>query len=46
MKLLGASGVSRAVAEQRLASVSHYYIGDDPARWHPNVPHYARVKFE
>jgi hypothetical protein len=26
--------------------VSHYYIGDDPKKWHPNVPNYERVKFE
>jgi len=26
--------------------VSHYYIGDDRNKWHPNVPNYERVKFE
>ncbi len=24
---------------------SNYFIGNNPARWHHNVPHYARVKY-
>ena len=31
--------------EQQSAK-SHYLIGNDPAQWHVNVPHYARVKYE
>src|SRR5229473_3185863 len=46
MKLLGAASTSASQPESLLPSVSHYYIGDDPKKWHPNVPNYERVKFE
>jgi hypothetical protein len=46
MKLLGAPSASASQPENLLPSVSHYYIGDDPSKWHPNVPNYRRVKFE
>src|SRR5260370_26456739 len=46
MKFLGAACTSAARPENLLPSVSNYYIGDDPKRWHPNVPNYERVKFE
>src|SRR5206468_2227249 len=29
----------------RLASKSNYFIGNDPAKWKTDVPHYARVKY-
>src|SRR5260370_1224919 len=46
MKLIGAASTFTSQTENQLPSVSHYYIGDDPNRWHPNVPNYERVKFE
>jgi uncharacterized repeat protein (TIGR01451 family) len=46
MKLLGAANTSASHPENPLPSVSNYYIGDDPTKWHPNVPNYERVKFE
>jgi hypothetical protein len=46
MKLVGAASTSTSHPENLLPSVSHYYIGDDPKKWHPNVPNYERVKFE
>src|SRR5258708_6111825 len=46
MKLVGAAGTSGSQPENLLPSVSHYYIGDDPNKWHPNVPNYERVKFD
>jgi len=46
MKLIGAASTSASQPENLLPSVSHYYIGDDPKQWHPNVPNYERVKFE
>src|SRR5258708_5275515 len=46
MKLVGAAGTSGSQPENLLPSVSHYYIGDDPKQWHPNVPNYERVKFD
>jgi uncharacterized repeat protein (TIGR01451 family) len=46
MKLVGAANTSASQPENPLPSLSHYYIGDDPNKWHPNVPNYERVKFE
>src|SRR5260370_26730927 len=46
MKLVGAGSTSASQPEKLLPSVSHYYIGDDPNKWHPNVPNYERVKFD
>jgi hypothetical protein len=46
MKLVGAANTSASQPENLLPSVSHYYIGDDPKQWHPNVPNYERVKFD
>ncbi|NCC94732.1 MAG: hypothetical protein EOM10_15925, partial [Opitutae bacterium] len=31
--------------EGRLAGVSHYYRGTDPAEWRHGLPHYARVHY-
>jgi hypothetical protein len=46
MKLGGTASTSASQPENLLPSVSHYYIGDDPNKWHTNVPNYERVKFE
>src|SRR5258708_20509255 len=46
MKLVCAASTVSSQPENLLPSVSHYYIGDDPNKWHPNVPNYERVKFE
>ena len=31
--------------EEPLAAKSHFFVGDDPARWKTNVPNYARVAY-
>src|SRR5437879_6275945 len=36
MKLVGAASTSASQPENPLPSVSNYYIGDDPNKWHPN----------
>src|SRR5260370_5866099 len=46
MKLVGAASTSGSQPENLLPSVSHYYIGDDPNKWHPNAPNYERGKFD
>ena len=40
---LGSRGAVSAEPSDRLPGVSHYYIGDRPAEWRTNVPHYGRV---
>jgi len=44
-RLLGANGDSAGAATDLLPGRSHYYLGDDPAAWRVNVPHYARVVY-
>ncbi|MEZ5402856.1 MAG: SBBP repeat-containing protein [Bryobacteraceae bacterium] len=46
MDWLDAAGSAEPRFEQRLESVSHYYLGSDPSAWFPRVPHYAKVKLE
>ena len=29
----------------RLASYSNYLIGNDPSRWHTEIPHYSRIEY-
>lgn len=41
-----ASPRPRLIAERQLASVSNYFIGNDPSKWHGNVANYAAVRYE
>jgi hypothetical protein len=41
-----ASPRPRLIAERQLTSVSNYFIGNDPSRWHSNVANYAVVRYE
>lgn len=43
--LVGASAASSNRPEQPLSSISNYYSGGDPKRWHPGVANYGRVRF-
>lgn len=44
LKLVGArtSGVFEEV--EKLPGVSHYFFGNDPSKWHTNVPQYAKLR--
>ena len=46
MKLVGANPSPRATGLEELPGKSHYFIGNDPAKWRTNVPTYAKVKYE
>ena len=46
MKIEGANPSAAAQALDRLPGVSNYFIGNDPSRWHTNVPTYKKVQFE
>lgn len=46
MKLAGANSEARSMPEDRLPTVSHYFIGNDPGKWRTGVANYARVKYE
>jgi hypothetical protein len=45
MRLVGASSAASAVGESPLAGKVNYYIGNDPKRWHENIPTFGRVRY-
>jgi hypothetical protein len=46
MKLAGASQARRATGLEKLPGVSNYFLGNDPAKWRADVPHYGRIAYE
>ncbi len=46
MRMRAANPARSPKLEALLPSVTNYYLGSDPAKWRPNVPNYARVRFE
>jgi hypothetical protein len=46
MKLGNASRPRRAIGLDKLPGISNYFIGNDPAKWHTDVPQYARIQYE
>lgn len=44
MKVAGGRDVSPR-AEQKLATISNYFIGNEPAKWHTDVPNFGRVVY-
>ena len=45
-KLLGAVQNPTVVGEDPQPGKVNYFIGNDPAKWHKNVPAYARVRYK
>jgi hypothetical protein len=45
LKLTGADPAAIAEGQQKLPTMSSYYIGNDPAKWRTQVPNYARVEY-
>jgi hypothetical protein len=45
MHLAGSSATKVSAADE-LPGRTNYLIGNDPAKWHRNVPQYARVRYE
>ena len=46
MQLIGANPRPEVLGLEELPGKSHYFIGNDPKKWHTNIPHYARVRYE
>ncbi len=44
MRFEGAQAPSAATALDPLPGVSHYYVGNDPAKWRTDVPQYRRAR--
>jgi hypothetical protein len=45
LRLLGANSAAKGEAVGRLPGVSNYLIGNDPTKWHVNVPTYGGVDY-
>jgi hypothetical protein len=46
MHLEGASAAARIQAAQPLPGKSSYFIGNDPSKWHRNIPQFGRVEYQ
>ena len=46
MKLVGASRATVVKGVDELPGKTSYFVGNDGARWHTNVPTYARVRYD
>ena len=45
MRLSGANQNTEIAGSDRLPGHSSYFIGNDPSRWHRNIPQFARVHY-
>jgi len=45
MKTAGATPAAMPAGVDRLPGRSHYFIGNDPAKWRTGIPTYARVEY-
>jgi hypothetical protein len=44
--LQGAATTPAITGEEKLPGQSHYFVGNDPARWRTNIPTFARVRYQ
>ncbi len=45
MRVIGANGQVRATGLNKQEAQTNYFIGNDPAQWHKNVPNYEKVRY-
>lgn len=45
MQLVGASPQLRVIGSDQLPGKANYFIGNDPAKWHSNVPTFGKVQY-
>jgi len=46
MHLDGANSTAQVQGVERLPGTTNYFIGNDPSKWHKNVPQFGRVEYE
>jgi uncharacterized repeat protein (TIGR01451 family) len=46
MKLAGANRSAFVTGAEQLPGKSNYFIGGDPAKWHRDIPQFARVRYQ
>ena len=45
MRLVGSNHPSKIEGYEKLPGTSNYFEGSDPAKWHTNIPNYAKVRY-
>jgi len=45
LQLIGANARAQASEEDKQITKTNYFLGNDPAKWHTNVPNYSRVRY-
>jgi hypothetical protein len=45
LQLVGGNRQPQVVQEDELPGKSSYFIGNDPAQWRTNIPHYGKVRY-
>jgi hypothetical protein len=45
MQLVGANSGAEPVGDVQLPGRSNYFIGNDPTKWHRDIPQFARVRY-
>lgn len=45
MRLVGARATARVQGVGELPGKSNYFIGNDPTKWHTDIPNYAQVRY-
>lgn len=46
MQLVGGNSLAQVSASSQLPGKSNYFLGNDPSKWHADVPHFARVAYQ
>jgi hypothetical protein len=46
MKLEKSEKPRRVAGVEKQPGISNYFIGNDPAKWRTDVPHYARIEYQ
>jgi hypothetical protein len=46
LQLLGTNTQAVVTGKDELPGKANYFIGNDPSKWHTNVPTYAKVRYE
>jgi hypothetical protein len=46
MRVIGANSLAKISGMEMLPGKSNYFIGNDPAKWLKDIPHYAKVRVE
>src|SRR5262249_3322110 len=46
MQVLGGNPAARAVGAEALPGKVNYFLGNDPAQWHTNIPTFGRVAYD